>query len=392
MSIKSFQEIYDDYINELQSQESSLTDTSDGSIIDINAGVTSLAVNEIARLVVDEFRKTYFKTANGPEVTGDVDELENLAVDHFGDAFKRPGATKSSGVVTFSRPNNDAGDVEIIVGTVVKTAPDANGISQRFEVISPVTLVGTSINASIRALTAGVAGNVLTGTITLIETSLTDPTVTCSNASDLAGGAETQNDSEYLATIQDLIATLQGATLSAVEAKARLVDGVVTATAIEYKQIVIEWDISTASPVGNYFKIPRVKLFIADANGVASAPLIADVNTAIDLVRAAGVRIEVIAATAFTQAWTATITLNPSGPNFGVLQTDASMILDDMEQYIQNLGIGEDFNIAAANAAILALWGPAGTDDITAFTTSVPTGNVSVAENIKLLPGVMSTT
>ena len=102
------------FINELQSQNPELTDTEIGSIIDVLGGALSTAVYEIQQLTIDEFRKTFFDTANGPEITGGADDLENLAVDHFGDEFARPAAEKSTGVVTFSRPNADAGNVSIV--------------------------------------------------------------------------------------------------------------------------------------------------------------------------------------------------------------------------------------------------------------------------------------
>lgn len=390
MAVKSIQELYDEFIAELQAQAPQLTDTHEGSIIDVLAGVTSTAVSELSRITVDEFAKTFFSTAHGPEVTGGNDDLQTLAVDHFGDSFARPAATKSTGTVTFSRPTAAAGNVTILEGTIVKTAPNANGVSQRFEVTAEVILTGTTINASVRAIVAGIDGNVLANKVTKIETTLTDNTIVVNNSAAFAGGEPTQSDAEYRETIRLLIETLRGATLNAIQSKALTVDGVDNATAIEFLQYVNEIDISTLALIGTYFAIPRVKLYISDVNGAASQTLIDDVQLAVDTTRAAGVRVEVLAAIALLQDWTVAITLNPAGPNFGTLQTDVTMLTDDMRKYIQDLAIGDDFVRSDAEDYMMALWGPSGTNDLTDFSTTAPTGDISVAANEKLIPDTMS--
>ena len=393
MALKSQQEIYDLFIDELQSLAPGLTDTNDGSNIDALAGATSVAISEVVQLTIDEFAKTFFDTANGPDVTGDVDDLENLAVDHFGDAFARPAASSATGEVTFSRATAAAGDCVIAAGTVVKTPIDSSGNSQRFTVDSEVTLTGTTIDASVTAVVAGTDGNIGVGELTVIETTLTDNTVTVTNAAAFGDGEDTETDTQYRETIRNLIETLRGATKAAIEAAALTVAGVQTATAFEELQYVMEWDIATGAvvPGEDYFGIPRVKLYVADANGVASASLLASVTTAVDLVRACGVRIEILSGSALTLNWTMAVTLNPSGPNYATLQTDTTMIVDTMTQYIQDLDVAESFVIATAEAYILSLWGPSGTDDLTAVATSVPSGSVAPAANQKLIPGTIQT-
>jgi hypothetical protein len=391
-TVKSQQELYDEFIQELQSQsQGELSDENDGSINDVLAGVVSFAVSELSRLTIDEFRKTFFDTANGPEVTGGPDDLETLAVDHFGENFARPAATAATGTVTFSRPNTDAGNVIIPAGTIVKTAPNANGQSQRFETEAQVTLVTTSISATVNAIVAGEDGNVLANTITLIESALTDSSVTVDNGSNFSGGAPEQNDVDYRETIRNRLTTLTGATLVAIIAGAKTVPGVETATAIENEMVVIEFDISTDLPkVGaEYFRIPQVVLYIADVNGTADSALIQNTYEALQSIRAAGVRIDIAGAVALSLNWTAGITLNPGGPNYTELSSDPSPIADSMEDYIRDLPIGDDFIKDDADAAILAIWGPAGTNDLVDFVTTIPSGNVPAAANEKLIPGTV---
>ncbi len=386
---KGFPELYEIYKDAMQSAESALTDFEEGSINDLQAGAAITAVEEAQTLIIDQFKKTFFDSADGPEVTGGPDDLQTLAVDHFGDDFERPDATEAVGIVTFTRPNADAGDVLIDVGTVVKTPPNANGEAQKFKTILAVTMTGTSINASVEADEAGPKGNVAANTITIIESTLTDPTVVVNNSLGTSGGEAEQNDATYRDTIKKLIVGLTGATLAAIEAKAEAVPGVEIATAREELITVIEWNPATETEIGDDFKIARVKVFIADANGTANGALIANVDAAIETVRAAGVRVQVVGATPVVLDWKASITLNPSGPNFAELSVDATMIEDSMRDYIENFAIGEDFDRFAARMAILAIWGPDGSDDLTDFQTLTPTGNVEADENEKFVVGTI---
>ena len=392
--IKTQQELYDLWLLELQNQAPELTDDNEGSNIDVLGGATSVAVDEILQAVVREFAKTFFDTAHGPEVTGSVDDLQTLAVDHFGSQFARPAATYATGVVTFSRPTSGAGNILIPAGTIVKTPPNASGVSQRFATETNVTITGLTINATVNAVVAGSDGNVQDNTVTIVESALLDPTITVNNALDFAAGAEALNDADYRDFIRNKLLTLAGATIAAIEAAARNVPGVELATAIENEFTVIEYDIGTDDILlgAEYFWIPRVILYVADANGTASPALIADVVAAVKLVRAAGVRVEVQAAIALQLNWTANITLNISGPNYAELASDPQKIIDTMVDYLQNLPVGTGFVRTTANAAMLAIWGPAGTNDLTAggFTTPVPSGDVPVAANEKIIAGTVA--
>jgi len=383
--VPSQQDLYDLYKNEVQSRNPLLTDFEEGSKLDSLGGGFSTAGQEILKFIIDQFAKTFFATAHGPEVTGSTDDLEILAVDHFGDSFARPEAEKALGVVTFSRPSAGPA-VSILAGTIVKTNKNANGEEQRFATLVNVILTGTTINASVQAVNAGASGNVLGGTVVNIETALTDPTVLVTNTLAFAGGEEADTDAEYREFIRNKIETLRGATKAAIEAAATNVPGVEIATAIEDLQSVIEWDIGGSLTVGSFFFIPRVRLFIADANGTASQALIDAVAAAIMFVRAAGVKVNIIGATPLTMDWTLTLTLNPSGPNFAVLSVDTTMFEDTMAQYIRDLPIGTGFDKGLAKLAMLAIWGPSGTDDITDLTTTVPTGNIAVTATQKLIP------
>lgn len=388
IEVPSQQDLYDLYKNEVQARNPSLTDFEEGSKLDSLGGGFSTAGQQIVKFILDNFAKTFFDTAHGPEVTGGSDDLELLAVDHFGDSFARPQAEPAIGVVTFSRPSAGPA-VSILAGTIVKTDKNANGEEQRFATLADVTLAGLSINASVEAVNAGTDGNVLANKVVNIETALTDPTVTVNNASPFTGGEAEDTDAEYREFIRNKIETLRGATSAAIKAAAENVPGVEIATPIEDLQPVIEWDIGNSLPVGDYFRIPRVRLFVADVNGTASQALLDAVSAAIEFVRACGVKVNVLAATALSVNWTVSLSLNPGGPNFALLSTDTSLIEDSMAQYIRDLGVGTGFDRGLAKLAIMAIWGPSGTNDLTDLTNIIPTGNITATATQKLIPGTM---
>lgn len=387
--VPSQQELYDLFQNEVQARNPELTDFEEGSKLDSLGGGFSTAGQEVTKLIIDQFAKTFFSTANGPEVTGGSDDLELLATDHFGDSFARPAASPAVGIANFSRPNTNAGNVVIPAGTIVKTEKDSNGNERRFATETLVTMTGLTVNASVEAVDAGSDGNIGIGTLTVIESALTDPSVVVTNSAAFTGGEEEADDAEYREFIRNKIETLRGATKAAIEASALNVAGVETATAIEDAIPVKEWDIANDLPIGAYFRIPRVRLFIADANGTASQALIDNVDDAIFFVRACGVKIDTIGASALSLNWTASIVLNPGGPNFATLSVNPQLVVDSMEQYLRDLPIGTGFDKGLAKLAIMAIWGPSGTNDLTDFITSVPVGNVSATPTQKIIPGTV---
>jgi hypothetical protein len=387
--VKTQSELYDIAKTEAQTRQPELTDFNEGSTLDVLAGMISVGASEVSRLIIEKFNKTFVNTSHGPEVTGGPDDLQTLLVDHFGNDFARPAATFALGVVTFSRANTSAGPVLIPAGSVVKTKKDSNGQEQRFLTQLDVTLTGLSINASVVAAVAGIAGNVGVGGISKIESALTDSSVIVANTASFVGGASALNDANYREFARLKIETIRGGTLTAIQSSALLVSGIVNATAIEAIKAVKEFNIATGTAFGNYFYIPYVQLFVADANGTASQPLVELVKAAIKVVRSAGVVIEVVPATALLFSWDAVVTFNPLGPNFSVLNVDPTAIKLSMQAYIQNFAIGADFVRADADSAIMAIYGPLGTNDLVSFHTVQPVGDVITTPTQKLIPGVM---
>lgn len=383
-TVKTQQELYDIYKNEVLALAPDFTDFSEGSMHDILAGAISMATNEIQELIITEFSKTFFALASG-------DDLDRLAVDHFGDSFARPLATFSTGEVTFSRPSN-TGNVVIPAGTIVKTLKNANGLEFRFETNEEVTMTGLSISVAVTCKEAGKAGNVNPAKIIIIESSLTDSSITVSNSASTAGGVNTYEDAEYRDFITQKILSLAGATELAIKGAAKSVAGVSFAEVATEERTVIDYDIGSSGILSGatFFKIPYPVLYIADANGNSSQGLIGLVKEAVFKTKACGVKIETRGAVPLLLNWSGSIVLNPSGPNYSELQVDTSKIVDTMKEYINKiLAIGQSFSKINANAYVLSIWGSAGTNDLVSFSSSVPSGDVAVASNEKLISGTV---
>jgi len=393
--IKTMQEFVDDFINELQNRQPLLTDTSEGSVVDSFAGATAYLAGEAVVIAQQLFEKTFFSTANGPEVTGGPDDLQTLAIDHFGPAFARLPAQQATGGVVFSRPNALAGDVTILAGTVVKTAKDANGVEHRFETVENRTLTGLSVAANVQAVLAGAAGNLAPSLPLVIETPLTDTSVVATTSSSVffTGGTEAQSDADYRAYIIQQLGNRRLTVKESIEAAALDVPGITTVRAVEVYMPVIEYDIATSLPkVGaSFFRIPRAYVYIADITGTATGGQVAQALANIESVRAYGVAIGVIAATPLVLNWSLTVVLNPLGPNYPAFSAaDFSLIEDTMEFYLHGLPIGEGFDKILATDAVLAIWGPLGTGDLVSAVTTIPGADVAGVFNQKIVPGVMS--
>jgi len=376
----SFQELYDAGKTEMETRTSKITDFEEGSIADCLLGVTATMAEELQNVLVDRINRTFTDLAEG-------DHLETLLTDHFGDDFARPGAAYSSGVVTFSRPDATAGAVTIPAGTVVSTATDASGESKKFATEIEVDLgaLDLTIDASVTAEVAGVAGNVSSDKIVIIDSSLTDPSITVNNAAQMTGGSDELTDAEYRTWARLKVETIRGGTCTAIQAAALTVPGVESAAVVEYLKTVIEWDPSGGTPIGEDFFLPVPVLYIADANGTADITLINAVKVAVDEVRACGIEVQVESGIGLTMQWDFSLVLNPGGPNFAELSSDTESVRRTGQTFINNLVVGQDFVRSEAEDYIMSVWGPLGSNDVTEVTTNVPTGDLESSATEKFL-------
>ena len=378
--VRTVQQYYNIYRDSVLSRAGELTDFNPGSIHDILAGANSIAINELAELVIYEFRKLWFETATGSD-------LEALALDRYGAKFARPAATKSTVTLNFSRPNTDLGDVTIPKGTSVSTKTDSDGNTIDFSTLKAVTMTGLTASVSAESDETGSNRNVGASKLTVLNTALTDSTVTVTNSSPSAGGADVENDSDYNVTIKSLLQSLTGGTKAAIKGVLEAIAEIQFVSLVEDEITVIEYDIATNTPKSGakWFNFVRSIAYVADSEGQSSAGLLEKARNAVATAQACGPTIRIEGAVVLTMNWTATITLNPSGPNFAELTNDTARVEASMKEYIdQELAIGESFTRSDAEAYILKIWGSAGSDDITQFSTITPTGNINALGNNKL--------
>ena len=381
VKIKTANELYDILRDEIQAVAPDYIDFSEGSMLDIITGAVSLMGNELGSKIVESFSKTFFNLAEG-------EDLDFLVVDHFGESFKRPDASPATGAVTFVRPNINKGNVTINAGTVVKTKKNATGQEVRFVTNNTVIMTGLTITVQVTAVIPGSSGKVEADKITVIESTLSDTSITVSNAAATSGGTDRMTDAEYREYSKARLLSLSGATEAAVIAACKSVSGVALAKILTEEVPVIEFDIATSQPKEGalFFRIPRSRIYVCDYAGNSSQGLIDAVRTAITPVKAAGVRFDIFGAFPLGFTWKASLELNPAGPYYEELSVDVQKIRDSMRGYIDSvLDIGQGFNKATADAYILSIWGPGGTGDINTFETEVPTGNVGINANQKLI-------
>jgi hypothetical protein len=222
-------------------------------------------------MVVLALAATFVDTAEG----ADLDRLVN---DHLG--ITRIPAGTAVNAVQFARPNTVAGNVQIDTGTLLAAGQDATQI--QFVTTAGGTMTGVALDLPIAAVVPGVDGNVGAGTITTILSTLTDPTVTVTNAEPSNGGRAAESDAELKARVRIFFQTLAKATIAALEYGAKLVPGVVRSSVDESQA-------------------PITTVYIADITGAGNLTLAAAVKAELENWRAAGKLVNVLGATVVYQ-------------------------------------------------------------------------------------------
>lgn len=209
------------------------------------------------------------------------DKLDRLAFDRFG--LTRKSAAPATVDLTFTRPLPGVPTPGVYpAGSLVQT-PQGTQFSLDADVVFG-NFTTTVSSARATATVAGTSANVASNIITQFSTPPFDPTLTITNPQGAAGGAESENDTEFKGRIRDFFPSVRRGVLSALSFGARTVPGVSVATAIELT--------NTFGP--DIVPAAIVQLIIADANGGASPGLIQRVKDALLDYRALGIPVFVI--------------------------------------------------------------------------------------------------
>ncbi|WP_298516635.1 baseplate J/gp47 family protein [uncultured Nocardioides sp.] len=270
-TLPTFDELYQQAKDEVQSRQPELTDWTEGSNLDALAGEGAILADEVALVLVNLFRAHFIDTAEG-------DDLTALVSDRFG--LTRKPATAAIGTVTFTR-GSSSGTLLIPAGTQVSGEVDGDEVT--FTTDADVYLVSGSIDAEATCTVLGRAGNVAAGIIDTIDSVIAgDPDLTVENADIFAGGSPEETDPRLRDRARRYFQTLRKGTVGALEAGALGVAGVEYATVDESHYA---WD------DGGY-----VEIFIGDPDASANADLVAAVSLELVEWRAAGIKLVVTAA------------------------------------------------------------------------------------------------
>ncbi|RFB80027.1 baseplate J/gp47 family protein [Methylovirgula sp. 4M-Z18] len=284
LTTQSFSQLVQNFAAAVQARSSDLIDFSQGAILRAVAEADAANALWLQALIVQVLGVTRAQTSNG----SDLDSF----VQQFG--LTRLGAASATGQVIFSRFTASTIAPFIPLGTLVRSADG----SQQFSVTADATNTAYSavlggytlasgaaaVNAPVAALAGGTAGNVAAGTITLIASTI--PGVdTVVNGAPLSNGVDAESDAALRSRFVAFIGSLSKAT-----------DAALT-YAIQSLQVDLQVAIHENVDPNGASDPGMITIFVDDGSGNPPAALIAAANTAVQAVRAAGIRASVYPAT-----------------------------------------------------------------------------------------------
>ena len=188
------------------------------------------------------------------------------------------------------------------------------------------------------ATTAGLAGNLAVGVLTTIPSPLVDdPLATVTNPSRFTGGSPAETDAQLRDRVRRYFTTLRRGTPAALKAGALTVPGVLFATVDE----------SDAHPADGGV----VRVYIGDPDARASSVLVSKVANELEDWRAAGIRLEVLAASREEVDLVVAVYIRR-----GADQTEVrAAVISALDDLIGNLPVGDTLVLEqVASAAIRA--------------------------------------
>lgn len=308
--LPTFQEVYDAGRVEFQRRRPSMTDFTEGSQNDAFVGSGATMADEVLALIVQAIREQFFATAEG-------DALDRLAIDRLN--LPRLPDNASIGELQWTR--DAAGAYTVPEGTVFGI--ESNGVALTFVSTTAVTFLAsdTTLDIPVQCSTVGLDGNVPAGSSgwSLVSSFPSDPDATFANAQAMSGGRLAETDEEFRNRIKSYLPSIARGTVGALQFAALSVNGISIATVVED------------------FDNDIVYVYVGDPDATASDPLVDLVTVTLDEWRAAGIRVEVLAAAAETVTITIALVV-PVGTDQATTTADVRAAI---EAYAQALGAGE---------------------------------------------------
>jgi uncharacterized phage protein gp47/JayE len=209
--------------------------------------------------------------------------LDRIVQDHFGPNVVRKGAIPAWVTLQFTRTSIALGAVTYAAGSIVRTPGGVRFETQAAAAFGAASLGPVSVAG--RAVEAGTSGNVGKGTVTQFVTVRPDPTMLVTNPDVGAGGDATESDGAFRAQARAFWTAARRGVKAAIEFGALTVPGVRQAAAEEL----------LSEPLG----VPTgyINLYVADANGQSNSVLNAQVASALEEYRAAGIVVTIYGGT-----------------------------------------------------------------------------------------------
>lgn len=200
-----YSDLFDVVLDELLDGESDITEAAvrtSGTNVNRFASAIAAAGEQVQFEGVQQVQGLYLDTARG-------DALSRLVSSDYG--VERHGETAARATLTFSRTDDDA-----VTVPALSTFATASGL--RFTLDVPVTWAALDTSDKVGLVTCtttGTDGNVNAGTITQIESSLDDATITITNPQPASGGAPAEPDEALIDRVRSDVARKRRGTLEA---------------------------------------------------------------------------------------------------------------------------------------------------------------------------------
>ncbi len=237
-----------------------------GSDLNVVLGLFAVLAENVSVRGAKGQRGAYASLARGPQ-------LDRVIYDRSG--LSRFSANPASVDLVLTRPTPGGPTPGTFPATsIVQTADGVQFATDTDAVFGDLDTQG---DVSATALIAGTAGNVASYSVVSFSTAPFDDTLTVTNPTPAAGGAETEDDIPFVGRYLAWFPTLARATLAAIELGALMVDGVAVATATEL-----------INPNSGY-PAAAVQLIIGDLNGNATGDMLTAVANSLLAYRALGI-------------------------------------------------------------------------------------------------------
>lgn len=368
--IKTFTSIVLGMINQMRASQTQVTD--------FNVGSVARTLIEAPAIEIDELYQMMF-----------VGLREAIPVSIYNSFnFTALPVEAASGVARFSSTLPATVNVLIPAGTLIR-APSS--IYEYATMVDATLLVGHStVDVMVYCRKVGAVTNALAGTLTELVLPISGINAV-TNQLAFTTGRDAETDVERKQRFIAYISGLARGTISAVEYGVKLASlhdvlGNVVED-VQFAKIVEPYLTDVAQPVG------YAKLYVHNGGGGTSALLVAEAKKVVDGYyatdgtpvpgwKAAGVKMDIIAATDIPVSVTAALTISSY---YNAVTVRAAAVLA-VQTYIGALGIGISISQSEIIATIMKVAG------VTKVILSLPVGDVTALNSQKVIPGTIALT